>query len=298
MLCLGLFLPNDIAAQDGGDSGAFLRLGMGTRALGLGGAFTAVADNGTAVYWNPAGIAWVQRRWADVMYRRMPLDRRQFMAVYTQELKPGGGIGLAWVNVGVDGIDGRDLNGQPTGTLTDSENAIFFSFSPQFSQKVSAGLSMKFLYNRLAGQTAKGFGGDLGVLVRPVKPLSIGLLFRDIGTRITWNTEGLFDQNVRRQETFPRSLVAGAAYRMLQNHVLIAADVEKAQRRDTAYRMGAEIGLPGGFAARTGLNDGQLAAGAGFVMALKSAQVRFNYVFITNRIGLNETHAFEWELGF
>ncbi|MBI4551981.1 MAG: PorV/PorQ family protein [Candidatus Latescibacteria bacterium] len=293
-----LFSPQRASGQDGGGSGAFLRLGLGTRALGLGGAYTAVADDGAAVYWNPAGVARIQRHWAEMMYRRMGLDRRQFVLAYTQGLEPGGGVGFAWVNVGVDGIDGRDLNGQPTGMLTDSENAVFFSFSPQFSRRISAGLSMKFLYNRLAGQTAKGFGGDIGVLVRPVEPLSLGLQFRDIGTRITWNTAGLFDQNVRRRETFPRSLTVGASYRAFQNRVLIATDVEKAQRRETAFRAGAEVGLPGGVIARTGLNDGQWAAGAGFITAVKSTRIRFNYVFLMDRIGLHETHAFEWEFGF
>jgi hypothetical protein len=34
--------------------------GLGARSLGMGGAFTAVADGPTAVYWNPAGLAWGQ----------------------------------------------------------------------------------------------------------------------------------------------------------------------------------------------------------------------------------------------
>src|SRR4030042_3282928 len=44
------------AQQEGGQAGAFLRYGIGGRALGMGKAFTAVADDASGVFWNPAGI--------------------------------------------------------------------------------------------------------------------------------------------------------------------------------------------------------------------------------------------------
>jgi len=43
-----------IAADDGA---AFLKIGEGVKALGMGGAFVAIADDGSAPLWNPAGIA-------------------------------------------------------------------------------------------------------------------------------------------------------------------------------------------------------------------------------------------------
>lgn len=294
-----LILPTGISAQDGGDSGAFLRLGTGARALGMGGAFTGVADDGGAVYWNPAGMGFDQRRHLfNTLYRSMPLDRRQFVVSYTQGLSPGGGVGFAWIHAGVDDIDGRDLNGQPTGLLTDSENALLFSFSPRIHTRVSVGISMKLLLYRLAGESAKGFGGDIGVLVRPLKPLTIGLMFRDVGTRLTWDTTGLFPQTIQRRETFPRSLVLGTSYRLWDRRITVAADVDAAQRRDTQIRIGAEAALSSGLTIRSGLNDGRVAAGAGFITSVKSARIHVLYVFLTDRIGLNETHAFEWEIGF
>ena len=48
--------PGRVYAQSGGDSGSFLRLGIGIRALSMGGAFTSLADDAAAVYWNPAGM--------------------------------------------------------------------------------------------------------------------------------------------------------------------------------------------------------------------------------------------------
>lgn len=302
MILTILTFPSSRAhAQDGGDSGAFLRLGIGIRALSMGGAFTAISNDAAAVYWNPAGMGLKNavHRQGSLMYRSMSLDRRQVALAYTQHLSEnGGGVGVALIHLGVDNIDGRDINGQRTGKLSDSENAIFFSFSPDIHERVSLGLTMKFLLYSLAGQSARGFGGDIGFLVNPVDPLSLGFIFRDVGTRISWDTAGLFSRNVERRETLPRSFTLGAAYRFWHDRATIALDLETAQRRDTDLHIGAEFNLPGRLAARTGLRRGQFTAGAGFNTSYQSVGLRFNYVFLNDRIGAGDTHALEWEVGF
>ena len=293
------FFPDSVFSQTGGDAGAFLRLGMGTRALSMGSAFTGVANDGSSIYWNPAGLGLGEHgRRFNIMSRRMPLDRDQTAISYSMGLIPGGGVGFAWIRFGVDDIDARDLNGQPQGKISDSENALIFSFSPKIHEKVAVGISMKILLYRLAGQSAKGFGGDIGLLVQPVEPLTLGVMFRDIGTRISWNTSGLFPQTIQRKETFPRSFTFGAGYRLWQQRILLSADMETAQRLGSEFRVGTEVDVAGGLHVRTGLNDGQPAFGLGFITSIKSTQQRLHYVFLTDRIGLNETHVFEWEIGF
>ena len=44
--------------------------GVGVRAMGMGGAFVGVADDFTAMYWNPAGLAQMQRREVQVSFLR------------------------------------------------------------------------------------------------------------------------------------------------------------------------------------------------------------------------------------
>ena len=50
------------SAGVGTTAGQFLRVGLGARAVGLGGAFSALADDVTAIYWNPAGLAQIENR--------------------------------------------------------------------------------------------------------------------------------------------------------------------------------------------------------------------------------------------
>lgn len=61
---LGLVLPGTAGAAQifekvGTFDGQFLKIGIGARAAAMGGAFVAVADDASALYWNAAGIARV-----------------------------------------------------------------------------------------------------------------------------------------------------------------------------------------------------------------------------------------------
>lgn len=288
-------------AQGGGGAGAFLRLGVGSRALSMGGAFTGVADDAASMYWNPAGmgVPHSARHQALLMYRTMSLGRSQTALAYTQNLAAsGGGMGLAYIHVGVDGIDGRDLNGQHTVELTDSENAFFFSFSPAIHPKLSFGVTMKLLLYRLADQSSKGFGGDIGIMARPVNGWQVGVLLRDVGTRVSWNTSGLFPQSVQRRETFPRSLVTGISGRFWGERGLVSVDVEKSRGDGARLRMGTEWTAWRGMSIRAGLNGTKVSAGTGLVTHLWAARLRLNYVFLTDRLESGATHVVEWEVLF
>ena len=57
-----------LAADEGAHAAEFLSHGVGARALGMGGAFVAVADDATATYWNPAGLTKVKKHSFSAMY--------------------------------------------------------------------------------------------------------------------------------------------------------------------------------------------------------------------------------------
>ncbi len=64
LAAIGLLLalpPSSHAAEDAGTRSVFAH-GAGNRALALGGAFVAVADDASAAVWNPGGLGWVARR--------------------------------------------------------------------------------------------------------------------------------------------------------------------------------------------------------------------------------------------
>src|SRR5262245_49352629 len=62
-------------AASGGTTGAeILKIGVGARAIAMGEAYTAMADDVSSLYWNPAGLALMQERTASFMYNQMVRD--------------------------------------------------------------------------------------------------------------------------------------------------------------------------------------------------------------------------------
>lgn len=168
----------------GGHPGAFLRIGAGVRPLSMGGAFTAISDDITAAYWNPAGLSQFSSIQVMGMYSILTLDRK---LNYVATAFPGlgaGAFGLSWLNLSVSNIDGRDVFGNQMGDFSDSENAFYLSYSKSFGDFFYFGGSVKFLMHSLSKNKATGYGGDFGVLFKPCEFLSLGFNIQDISSSI------------------------------------------------------------------------------------------------------------------
>src|SRR5580765_128324 len=69
------FAQASLGGQRAGTSSAtFLRIGIGARAVGMGETFVAVANDPSAIYWNPAGLASLQRRELSFSHVQWPAD--------------------------------------------------------------------------------------------------------------------------------------------------------------------------------------------------------------------------------
>src|SRR4051812_13270209 len=80
-LLLALFCPPGwsavdwgFAAQDGGRAGAFLDFAASARSMGMGHAHVGVADDASAAYWNPAGLAHIERKDVVTSYSSLAMN--------------------------------------------------------------------------------------------------------------------------------------------------------------------------------------------------------------------------------
>jgi hypothetical protein len=197
-------------------AGEFLRIGVGARALGMGSAFVGLADDGTAAYWNPAGLATLEQRQVTAMHAEqfgsiVQYDFLSYVMPVGSPGKPKQAISLSLVRLGVDDIpDTRgltiiDANGNgkfdyPEDLLVvdesrfvfDSDNdvALLFSYARDVRPGLSLGGNFKYIRQWLGDSLrSNGFGIDLGVLYVGRKGLSLGATLRDATTtRILWNT--------------------------------------------------------------------------------------------------------------
>ncbi len=180
---------------------AFLEIGVGPRALGMGGAFCGVADDGTAFYWNPAGMSLVERPRLSAMYGPQfgtianPLGDYHFLGL-ALPMKGDVRIGVNWIRLSVDdipvyqGLEGESYlerlrdrslqpDGRPEGFLQDTEDAFFFSFSKLNANRLDLGwlyhrvrvdipfgINIKWIRQSVGSYSATGLGVDIGTMMR------------------------------------------------------------------------------------------------------------------------------------
>ncbi|MBI4364323.1 MAG: PorV/PorQ family protein [Candidatus Latescibacteria bacterium] len=197
-------------------AGEFLRIGVGARALGMGSAFVGLADDGTAAYWNPAGLSTLREREITAMHAEQfgSIVQYDFLSYVMPVGSPGKArqaIGVSLVRLGVDdipdtrGLDIIDQNGNgkfdyPEDLLVvdesrfvfDSDNdvALLFSYARDVRGGFSVGGNFKYIRQWLGDSLrSNGFGIDLGALYVGRNGFSVGAMLRDATTtRILWNT--------------------------------------------------------------------------------------------------------------
>jgi hypothetical protein len=160
MSVIFLSLTSKLCADtgDGGYAGAFQQLGLGARALGMGGAFVGVADDATAGFWNPAGLVQIQMRTFGIFFRRMTLDRRVSYITYSQPIRKEATISIGWTNAGVKDVVGRNENGEITEEIKNYENAIELFFARKILNELSVGVRIGYIQHNLANISAYGIG--------------------------------------------------------------------------------------------------------------------------------------------
>ncbi len=149
------FLPVEKAeAQIGGAGVVFLMIEPDSRAAGMGNAGVAVADNSSAVFWNPAGLAFQRGTELSLTHSNwLPAFDAGLFYEYLTAKHHFDGVGtfgahVTFLNLGEH--EGRDFQGDPTGTFRSFDLAIGLSYARQLTQNFGIGVSSRFIYSSLA----------------------------------------------------------------------------------------------------------------------------------------------------
>ncbi|MCK4306459.1 MAG: hypothetical protein KAY24_19615, partial [Candidatus Eisenbacteria sp.] len=125
LLVLALFLATPGVVLAGGENedssnhaAPFLRMGVGTRILAMGGAGTAAALDATAGYWNPATLGWTCGSQISGMHALGMEEDRRFSYVAGSHRMEWGALGASFLTAGMSDIDGRDEGGASTGSFS------------------------------------------------------------------------------------------------------------------------------------------------------------------------------------
>ncbi len=164
-----LFAASDSFGQAKvGTTGAqFLELGVSARAMGMAEAFTAVVDDITAVYYNPAGLTTLYGKEMAVSYVAMPADVGFGFAAFGLPLESIGGV-LAFSATGLtsgDMIETTYEDGTINGTgRSFAYNALAagISYGRYLTDRFSVGFTVRGIFERAHDYGANGWSADVG----------------------------------------------------------------------------------------------------------------------------------------
>ncbi len=174
MFLLGaLLLCSSVAASQtltktGTTAAPFLKIGVGSRAIGMGGAFTATANDISAMYWNPAGLAGINGNEATFNHVSWLADVRYDFAAAAISLADFGTLGVFVDILTMDEMDVRTIE-MPEGTgerFTAGGMAIGLSYARSLTDQFSIGFNTKYIRENLWHMSSTSFGIDVGVLYK------------------------------------------------------------------------------------------------------------------------------------
>ena len=273
-----------------GTSGAqFLEIAPGARPAAMGGAFAGVADDVHSVYYNPAGLAGLER------IQITGMDDQYFQSInYTfaalavplvfqgdsRVQSKYGVLGISVTNLSVGNIptQGNAETAAPTGTFSSDDFAYALSYGYAFPDTgLSLGATGKFVVSSLDGTNASGFAADLGALYKQDR-LSVGAGVRNLGP--SYGFAGSADP-------LPLSIYGGAAYRLTE-HWLASLEIDAPRDNSLAFALGTEYVHPFTSkltgAVRAGFNSANTDAGgfggAAFGGGIAYGNVGFDFAMI------------------
>lgn len=232
-----------LLCSSGGGANAF----SGARALGMGGAFTAVADDAAAVFWNPAGL--MQQEAAQVAGNLgLALDKDDSYDCFLTYIEPDRGYGagaLSWKFV-------RSDPGAGSPSVQYSESHYFiYSLAKPVGRKVFWGGNVRYERHQkaLSHEVVAGWSGDIAALI-PLSPqVNIGVTVRDVYRAVRDEAGNTVGKSC--------NVLAGLAYRPDSRTVIAVDGYDVLNRLETSeIRLGLERWLEERVALRLGLQKG------------------------------------------
>lgn len=281
MAILGLMLVVSIAypvefTKVGTVGAQFLKIGVDPRGVGMGGAYSAVVNDVTSLYWNPAGIAFVESQ--ELIFSRVEWFAditNQFLGYVVPSGKWGSfGIGITALTMGKEDITTLS---EPEGTgeqwgATSISAAL--SYGKRLTEQFAFGMNVKYIQESIWNMTSNGIAFDFGAFLHPGiwRSLRAGFVITNFGPDIQFHGGQLMENLIREDweinqgpaevelqassYSLPLCLKAGIAYDVIDdptNKLIIACDFSHPNDGDEKVHIGTEytwknmLSLRGGY---------------------------------------------------
>lgn len=195
----------------GTKTGQFLKLPVGAKAIGMGEAYTAVADDANAIYYNVAGIARLEKKSAEYMFSKYVEETSYHWVGFAMPISETiGSVGLGFQYFSEGELDQTNLNAQKTGTFSPHDLAVNLSYARQiFGAANTAGLTLKIINSKIE-ESASTVAIDLGVQNRQFLDgnLMLGFTVQNLGGSLKYESES---------NSLPILIKLGTGYKIKEN---------------------------------------------------------------------------------
>jgi hypothetical protein len=282
-------------AEVGGLPGTILSYAGSPRTLGMGKAFTALANDVEAGYFNPAGLVQMDAQDVKLAHSMLYGDVKMEYIAYGLPTRQYGNFGLTLLSLWTTGVESRDPENLVwPSTYGYIENALLFSYGFSPVPGLAVGANLKFASKDINYRVGVGAGADLGVLIMAPRPLQFGIFLQNlVPPQMTLAT---------RTEQFPTTIRLGAAARFYKDRVAVAFDLVKAGL-DTVTILQPHGGfefeiIPSILTARAGIDRNEISVGGGLKQLWGNFGLGVDYAFLmhhqssfmlepTHKLGLN-----------
>ncbi|HWO90231.1 MAG TPA: PorV/PorQ family protein [Gemmatimonadales bacterium] len=205
MIALGLLVAGTSAARAQGvirqiesdntaygtTAAEFLLVPASARGAALGGGFAAIVTDVSSVHYNPAGLALMPRPGLLASQMNYVADTRYSWLAIGMPFSGGSrAIGLSVTNFGFSDqpvYTVEDPQGELGEVYSVSQTALGFTYSQQFSDRFSAGMTFKFINDRLGDVVGRAFAVDFGTSFRASvggRPIRAAFVIQNLGSSL------------------------------------------------------------------------------------------------------------------
>jgi len=252
ILFLGITDAEAINSKAGTSAYTFLKIGTGAKSQGLAGAFVGLADDETALYYNPAGLTCKNEShelYDDLLdkpvnaprnnrfttsYINYLLDFQYGFLGYVRRLdnRTSAGVSISYQNYGT--FNRLNSLGDKTGTFGASDFAFGLTFSKAVNEKVSLGATGKFIYESIADYSSDGIAFDLGMMYINSGGTRLGFALTNLGAQLSGLTPA-------HKDPMPTKAALGFSHQLRGLPFVFSGETGKPFDADFYFALGMEV---------------------------------------------------------
>ena len=212
-----------------------LKIGVGARSVGMGGAFTAITNDATSIYHNPSGLAMMENRafsFNHLVYFK-DINYANFSAGFPMR---SGAFGISFSQLWMDPITALENEFAEPSTIEASDTVVTVAYAKNTAD-INPGIALKVISSKIADATAVAYAADLSATIRVADNMKVAVVAQNLGTEIRFKGDDVGGA----ADKLPSALKLGYGYNL--GAANMAFDISVPNDSDVNIKMGLEYNL-------------------------------------------------------